>query len=282
MARLKDALELEKEKEEEKMKNEEKITETDKTEELISVKVENVEVPKEAENFDKEEQQEAEPKPELPAATQQPKLSKHEREKYYKLPSSPQIIVHPSNTAKNGKFDCQLISLSSLLDYRKDDNKETTFEVSLFAECFHEMLIRDFGFVIYKSLLAHECEKLAFKNVNNLKRKLPSPTRESGEQIDDSKRIKSTTNDDKPSTQAAPVVISNSDMKIKSTKAINQNLLLAFLFFDTNRTNYLLEKDLEDLLLTIGLSLNRSKLKLIYQVILSWFKMQFVLKNLMN
>ncbi len=53
--------------------------------------------------------------------------------------------------------------------------------------------------------------------------RLPSPTREIGEQIDDSKRLKSTTNDDKPSTQAAPFVISNSDMKIKSTKAINQN-----------------------------------------------------------
>ena len=59
----------------------------------------------------------------------------------YKLPQIPQLIVHPSKTAKSGKFECQLLSLSHLLDYRKDDNKESAFEVSLFAEYFNEMLI---------------------------------------------------------------------------------------------------------------------------------------------
>ena len=40
-----------------------------------------------------------------------------------------------------------------LLDYRTEDNKENTFEVSLFAELFNEMLMRDSGFRLYKSVL---------------------------------------------------------------------------------------------------------------------------------
>lgn len=44
------------------------------------------------------------------------------------------------------------MSLSILLDYRPEDTKEHSFEVSLFAELFNEMLIRDFGYNIYKAL----------------------------------------------------------------------------------------------------------------------------------
>lgn len=45
-------------------------------------------------------------------------------------------------------------SLSVLLDYRPEDTKKHCFEVALFAELFNEMLIRDFGFNIYKVLYA--------------------------------------------------------------------------------------------------------------------------------
>ena len=75
------------------------------------------------------------------------------RERRYTLTGGPSILVHPSSTAKGGKFDCTSMSLSVLLDYRPDDNKEHTFEVSLFAELFNEMLMRDFGFHIYKCLV---------------------------------------------------------------------------------------------------------------------------------
>lgn len=43
-------------------------------------------------------------------------------------------------------------SLSILLDYRPEDSKKHFFEVALFAELFNEMLMRDFGFTIYKVL----------------------------------------------------------------------------------------------------------------------------------
>lgn len=47
----------------------------------------------------------------------------------------PSIIVQPSKTAKNGKFDCTVMSLSLLLDYRQEDNKEHSFEVCLQFNC---------------------------------------------------------------------------------------------------------------------------------------------------
>lgn len=48
----------------------------------------------------------------------------------YELPTTPHIIVHPSPTAKGGKFSCNIATLSLLLDYRITDNKEHSFEVS--------------------------------------------------------------------------------------------------------------------------------------------------------
>merc|ERR1712029_509216 len=69
----------------------------------------------------------------------------------YKTPSNPCIFVHPNSKAKSGKFDCRVESLSVLLDYRTDDNKEGTFEVSLFADLFNEMITRDSAFKIYEA-----------------------------------------------------------------------------------------------------------------------------------
>lgn len=54
------------------------------------------------------------------------KLCERERatlEKRYTLPESSHIIVHPSRMAKSGKFDCTVMSLSVLLDYRPEDTK---------------------------------------------------------------------------------------------------------------------------------------------------------------
>lgn len=52
------------------------------------------------------------------------------------FPDSPAIIVQPSKTAKSGKFDCAVMSLSLLLDYRQEDNKEHSFEVHEFKIIF--------------------------------------------------------------------------------------------------------------------------------------------------
>ncbi|EDL32077.1 cell division cycle and apoptosis regulator 1, isoform CRA_c, partial [Mus musculus] len=84
----------------------------------------------------------------------QEEVERQRQERRYILPDEPAIIVHPNWAAKSGKFDCSIMSLSVLLDYRLEDNKEHSFEVSLFAELFNEMLQRDFGVRIYKSLLS--------------------------------------------------------------------------------------------------------------------------------
>jgi len=69
------------------------------------------------------------------------------------LPNSPCIVVHPSATAKGGKFDCSVMSLSLLLDYRPEDNKEHSFEVSLAIASISELSI-DFRFKFNLASLA--------------------------------------------------------------------------------------------------------------------------------
>merc|ERR1711874_101643 len=71
----------------------------------------------------------------------------------YKIPAGPCLMIHPNTKAKSGKFDCRVESLSVLLDYRTEDNKEGTFEVSLFAELFNEMLMRDSAFKLYRGIV---------------------------------------------------------------------------------------------------------------------------------
>ena len=72
-------------------------------------------------------------------------------ERKYTLPENPTIVVQPSATAKGGKFDCTVMSLSLLLDYRPEDNKEHSFEVGRHSRngtrnCY------------YCSTLTHSCE----------------------------------------------------------------------------------------------------------------------------
>lgn len=61
-------------------------------------------------------------------------MERQRRERRYILPDEPAIIVHPNWAAKSGKFDCSIMSLSVLLDYRLEDNKEHSFEVIALPE----------------------------------------------------------------------------------------------------------------------------------------------------
>lgn len=185
------------------------------------------------------------------------KFSKHELEKMYKLPPSPHIIVHPSSSAKSSKFDCQLVSLSHLLDYRKEDNKESSFEVSLFAECFNEMLIRDHGFVIYKHLVSIK----ANKDLGN-KRRL-SEAKDDDSEAKKLKQTDETSNGESSKNNNVPKSSEQQILPKPKPKTIYPELLLAFTYYDTNRTNYIHYKDLEDLLILIGLNLTRSKIRFI-------------------
>lgn len=221
-------------------------------------------------------------KAEEKAKSEPAKLTEKERqllEKRYSLPEQPHIIVHPSRTAKSGKFDCAVMSLSVLLDYRPEDSKEHSFEVSLFAELFNEMLTRDFGFNIYKALHMLPAKKEEDKKEKEVTIDLDA--------VDD-KKVNGDGAKDKPSEEDAKST-NDKDEKDKSkdtrkrsrfddptederrrrekekerTKlyTADRELLLSFTYFDVSHCGYIFDKDIEDLFYTIGLHLSRSQIR---------------------
>lgn len=282
-----------------------------------------VKVPEEEEPVRTEEDKEEEEKKRLE------ELEHQRRERRYILPDEPTILVHPNWAAKNGKFDCSVMSLSVLLDYRLEDNKEHSFEVSLFAELFNEMLQRDFGFRIYKALAAlptkdekKEKEKKAKKEAEKKegeKREIkkekdedneepavkkskedeedkrkpeekvvkkeesrdeddieddsstanaeeydPMDAEEADEDDDDDKdevdsndKDRKERKDDRKSSKER----SSKDKEKKQMVTYNRELLMAFVYFDQSHCGYLLERDLEEILYTLGLHLSRAQIK---------------------
>ncbi|XP_047502401.1 cell division cycle and apoptosis regulator protein 1-like [Penaeus chinensis] len=138
------------------LKNEQEKEESEKAANAENAEVDEARKKEEEEKRKEEERKRKEEEERKKEEEEKKKAEERERnllEKRYTLPDQPMIVVHPSRTAKSGKFDCTTMSLSVLLDYRQEDNKEHSFEVSLFAELFNEMLMRDFAFRIYRSLV---------------------------------------------------------------------------------------------------------------------------------
>ncbi|CAH1794191.1 unnamed protein product [Owenia fusiformis] len=274
---------------------------------------------KEPEKMEVDERDEERKKKEDEEKKRREDREKAARERRYTLPENPAIIVHPSTTAKSGKFDCTTMSLSVLLDYRPEDNKEHSFEVSLFAELFNEMLMRDFGFTIYKGLMVapdrrkeEEEEKKREKEKKEKEEKEakkddskePSSKKARTDDGDSDKTSKkddkeSKTEDDKDKkddkesdkkdddkddkkrderrkdskerSSSSKDRDKDKDKKDKDKKeklkyrTIDPALLLAFVYFDQSHSGYLMDKDVEDILHTLGLSLSRSQVKKLVQ-----------------
>ncbi|XP_026569288.1 cell division cycle and apoptosis regulator protein 1 isoform X3 [Pseudonaja textilis] len=281
---------------------------------------------KELEKSEKEDEEEEERKSEDDKEEEERKrleeVERQRRERRYVLPDEPAIIVHPNWAAKSGKFDCSIMSLSVLLDYRLEDNKEHSFEVSLFAELFNEMLQRDFGVRIYKALLSlpDKEDKKDKKNKKDEKKEKreerddenddPKPKRrKSGDDKDkkddrdDKKREDKRKDDSKDDDEMEddnnqeeydPMEAEDAEdedddrddeemnrrddrregnrhCKERASKdkernktqmvTINRDLLMAFVYFDQCHCAYLLEKDLEEILYTLGLHLSRAQVK---------------------
>ncbi|XP_060624870.2 cell division cycle and apoptosis regulator protein 1 isoform X1 [Anolis sagrei] len=281
---------------------------------------------KELEKSEKEDEEEEERKSEDDKEEEERKrleeVERQRRERRYILPDEPAIIVHPNWAAKSGKFDCSIMSLSVLLDYRLEDNKEHSFEVSLFAELFNEMLQRDFGVRIYRSLLSlpEKEDKKDKKNKKDEKKEKkeerddenddPKPKRrKSGDEKDkkderddrkrDDKRKDDLKDDDEMEDENNqeeydPMEAEDAEdedddrddeemnrrddrregsrhCKERASKdkekdkiqmiTINRDLLMAFVYFDQCHCGYLLEKDLEEILYTLGLHLSRAQVK---------------------
>ncbi|CAK9807317.1 Cell division cycle and apoptosis regulator protein 1 [Anthophora plagiata] len=246
------------------------------------------------------------------------KLCERERaalEKRYTLPESSHIIVHPSRMAKSGKFDCTVMSLSVLLDYRPEDTKEHSFEVSLFAELFNEMLMRDFGFRIYRALCSlpekpkekdedkkkdkkdeKRDEKKDDKRKDDDKRcgrkdeRKDDKRREGSKdkkdekdakcKTDDKDREKEKNDDDDDDDEDE----SDDDDSIKDgrrdrekdgrkrkTKLYTHDpyLLLSFVYFDQTHCGYIFDKDIEELIYTLGLNLSRAQVRKLVQKVVT-------------
>ncbi|XP_063135381.1 cell division cycle and apoptosis regulator protein 1 isoform X6 [Rattus norvegicus] len=263
----------------------------------------------------------------------QEEVERQRQERRYILPDEPAIIVHPNWAAKSGKFDCSIMSLSVLLDYRLEDNKEHSFEVSLFAELFNEMLQRDFGVRIYKSLLSlPEKEDKKDKEKKSKKEERKDKKEEREDDIDEPKPKRRKSGDDKDKKEdrderkkeekrkddskdddeteednnqdeydpmeaeeaeeeedadLSPLCFTDREeeevnkrddkrdvsryCKDRPSKdkekekpqmvTVNRDLLMAFVYFDQSHCGYLLEKDLEEILYTLGLHLSRAQVK---------------------
>ena len=179
----------------------------------------------------------------------------------YKTPSSPCIFVHPNSKAKSGKFDCRVESLSVLMDYRTEDNKEGTFEVSLFAELFNEMMTRDSAFKIYEALTNAPEKPKEEKKKDEKKDEKP--------EIEEVTKPDSTENSEETSAppeekveeeqREASVEITEEKEKVLVTK--NKKLLFGCTYFDMNHCGYIENKDLEDIIQTLELDLSRAEIK---------------------
>ena len=89
------------------------------------------------------------------------------------LPEEACLVPRPRWTEgddKGKQFKCMILSLDGLLDYNLDDDKEKNFEISLFAELFHEMLATRYCRSIISQLEQTAKEEVALKAERDKKR----------------------------------------------------------------------------------------------------------------
>ncbi|CAJ0579935.1 unnamed protein product, partial [Mesorhabditis spiculigera] len=166
-------------------------------------------------------------------------------EKKFSYPAEPKAFVWPHREFKGGKFDCKVVPLKALLDYRPEDNKEHQFEASLFAESIKELFERHYGQVIGDAIVrANDREEEHKRRQEAYK---PDPA------------------EDKEKADADVVVVEDSKKEEKKLdlkpRIQNVKLFEAFAFYDPNLLGYLQESDLEEILSATQPGYNRSVVK---------------------
>ncbi|CAK5084253.1 unnamed protein product [Meloidogyne enterolobii] len=259
------------------VKIKEEIIELMETDEAPEEKKESPEEQAKREKLEKERQ-------ELEKAKEKFEKEKKERkatlERHYsQIPKEPGIFVYPSKTAKGGKFECKLMSIHSLLDYRQDDIKESSFEVFIFVEALREAIDRSNAFVVYHSVatcLDREAEKKrrnetlseACKDEDVVVINESSggsgggggKEKEEEKEKEGNKEGSGGQNSDKQPPKSP--LSSSTDLRT-NFKAIVHNLDLfsAFVHFDGNICGYLTDRDLEEIINSTGLDLSRGEVK---------------------
>ncbi|CAB3409649.1 unnamed protein product [Caenorhabditis bovis] len=219
----------------------------------------------------KKEQKIAEDRKKKEEALEKEKKEKREKlEKHFSLPKEKKILVFPSKTYKSGKFDCKTVSMSTLLDYRADDNKEYQFEISLFAEAFREMLERNAAFTIYETLVNCGDKDIEKKRREEAREKpVEEPAKEATEPA-----AAPTESAEKEENGEAPVAEKDEPKKenkkeekpvvekieLKSLVA-NRTVYEAFSLYDANLCGYLLEKDIEEILYNGEFGISRGQIQ---------------------
>ncbi|KAI6187137.1 BMA-LST-3, isoform h [Aphelenchoides besseyi] len=204
----------------------------------------------EGKTFENTEQSGADEKSTVPTLTREEKdeykkemdkfeKSKKDRknilERHYVFPKHPCVFIYPSKTAKAGKFDCRLASGQSLLDYRLDDSKENSFEVFVFAEALREVLDREFAFNLYHTLHSLRLMEKRTKLKQKTKKK------ETTEKVE--------SKDEK-------------DLRLNFTAVVNDvNTFMTFTHFDQNVCGYLVERDLEEIIHSLGFDVSQSSVR---------------------
>ncbi|XP_068776551.1 cell cycle and apoptosis regulator protein 2 isoform X3 [Struthio camelus] len=92
-------------------------------------------------------------------------------------PMEPAVVAHPHPGGQDGQAACSNISLYTLLEYRRRREK-LSFEVAVVAELFQEMLQRDFGYKLYKALLALPEKEEPLEAKNPEPERAPEPAKE--------------------------------------------------------------------------------------------------------
>ncbi|MCP9260150.1 Cell division cycle and apoptosis regulator protein 1 [Dirofilaria immitis] len=157
-------------------------------------------------------------------------------ERHFTIPKESGILVYPNRVTKGGKFDCKIVSLHTMLDYRIEDNKEHSFELAVMAECINEMFDRSQAFIAYKTL------NCAMDKESEKKRREEAKLAEIGstEEISESARSDKIEKSEEEKKKE--------DEKEKKNK---ENFLL----------KYILEKDFEEILYSIGLNISRAQVQ---------------------
>ncbi|VDP13559.1 unnamed protein product [Heligmosomoides polygyrus] len=174
---------------------------------------------------------------------------KNTLERYYTMPKERKVLVYPSKTAKSGKFDCRVMSMQSLLEYRQDDNKESHFEVSLFVEAFKELLERHAAFKIYCAVArAADKESERKRRDEAREKKEEEVTEEENKEEEDKEEKKEEKKEER-----------KEKLELKSMVS-NRALYEAFAMFDVNLCGYLNERDLEDIIFNSELGVTRAQM----------------------
>ncbi|KAI6200380.1 BMA-LST-3, isoform h [Aphelenchoides besseyi] len=243
----------------------------------------------EGKTFENTEQSGADEKSTVPTLTREEKdeykkemdkfeKSKKDRknilERHYVFPKHPCVFIYPSKTAKAGKFDCRLASGQSLLDYRLDDSKENSFEVFVFAEALREVLDREFAFNLYHTLHSVLDKEAERKRRDEALTKIETPATEDaemnpaeGESTENGVTAHGETNeteakDEKKETTEKVESKDEKDLRLNFTAVVNDvNTFMTFTHFDQNVCGYLVERDLEEIIHSLGFDVSQSSVR---------------------